>query len=70
MRAMPPEPDPIMDRIMDVNNPSTCRCDRSGPCVKPTIPGDLLCAGCIVYCVPLAQWLSPWPGGTAGTGRG
>jgi hypothetical protein len=54
--------DPIMDRIMDTDNPPPCRCDRGCPCVRPAIPGDLLCAGCIAYCVPLAQGRSPWTG--------
>jgi hypothetical protein len=53
--------DLIMERIMDLDNPLPCRCDRGEPCVRPAIPGDLLCAGCVVYCVPLAQGRSPFP---------
>lgn len=53
--------DPMMNRIMDVDDRPRCRCDYGEePCTKPSVPGDLLCAGCIFYCIPLAQGKNPF----------
>jgi len=50
-----------MDRIMDIDDRPSCRCDYGQePCAKPSVPGDLLCAGCIVYCVPLSRGKNPF----------
>jgi hypothetical protein len=49
------QPDPIMDRIMDPGTYRSCRCTVGEPCVKPALPGDLFCAGCLSYCLPRYQ---------------
>lgn len=48
-------PDPIMDLIMDPDTYRPCRCTAMEPCIKPAVPGDLFCAGCLLYCLPRYQ---------------
>ena len=48
-------PDPIMDQIMDPCTYRPCRCTAGESCDGPALPGDLFCAGCLLYCVPRFQ---------------